>query len=173
MKKSSILIAILLIITTAFSQDIEFERPNYKKIEKEIKKEESKFYYEDLFDRFVKGDKTFNLEEKRHLYYGFSYQDKYSSYGSSDYTDSLMVYFEKDTLTETDYNSIIKFSSFILDTNPFDLRALNYLAYSYYSIGNKELEHKYGYKISPLQSKGKSSSTGLRTGRTCALNEKD
>ncbi|MEZ5083803.1 MAG: DUF4919 domain-containing protein [Bacteroidales bacterium] len=146
MKRLLISIFTIFIISNSFSQELKFERPNYKKISKEIKKKKSEFYYKNLFDRYLNGDTTFNLNEKRHLYYGFSFQDDYSPYGSSTYNDSLKVFYEKDTLTEFDFKEIIKFSKLILDEKPFDLRAINNLNYSYYSLGNKDLENLYNYK---------------------------
>jgi hypothetical protein len=106
MKRLLISIFTIFIISNSFSQELKFEKPNYKKISKEIKKKKSEFYYKNLFDRYLNGDTTFNLNEKRHLYYGFSFQDDYSPYGSSSYNDSLKVFYEKDTLTEFDFNEI-------------------------------------------------------------------
>jgi len=146
MKRFIISILTILIISNSFSQEIKFEKPNYKKISKEIKKKKSKFYYKELFDRYLDGDTTFNLNEKRHLYYGFSFQEEYSPYSSSTYTDSLKTLYEKDTLTNFDFKEIIKFSKLILDKNPFDLRAINNLNYAYYSLENKDLENIYNYK---------------------------
>ena len=146
MKKVIISIVTIFIISNSFSQEIKFERPKYKKISKEIKKKKSKFYYKKLFDRYSNGDTTFNLNEKRHLYYGYSFQEKYSPYGSSTYTDSLTIFYEKDTLTEFDLKKIIKFSLLIIDEAPFDLRALNNLSYSYYRLGNIGLGNLYNYK---------------------------
>ncbi|PID93802.1 MAG: hypothetical protein CSA95_05820 [Bacteroidetes bacterium] len=147
MKRLIILIASIFIISNAYSQEMKFERPNYKKIRREIKKRKSNLYYKKLFDRYINGDTTFNLNEKRHLYYGFSFQEDYSPYGISTYSDSLTIFYEKDTLTESDFNEIIKFSKLLLDENPFDLRALDNLNYAYYRLGNKELENLYNYKL--------------------------
>ncbi|RLD70897.1 MAG: hypothetical protein DRJ10_19920 [Bacteroidetes bacterium] len=161
MKKIVSLIVVSFIIVISYSQDTQFKRPNYKKIEKEIKKKKSDFYYQGLFDRYIQGDSTFTIEEKRYLYYGFSFQDNYSPYGHSEFTDSLGSVLSKDTLTEVDYNSIIKFSNIILEDNPFDLRALNYLGFSYYKIGNRELEDITFYKTSIIYNAIMSTGDGI------------
>lgn len=161
MKRIVILIVTLFFISTLFSQEINFESPNYKKISKEIKKKKSKFNYEKLFDRYSKGDTTFNLNEKRHLYYGYSFQEEYSPYGSSEYTDSLKIFYQKETLTEFDFKEIIKFSELILDKNPFNLRAINNLSFSYYNLGNSELENSYYNKSSIIIDAIMSSGDGL------------
>jgi len=147
MKRLLISILSIFIFSHSFSQAFEFEKPDYKKIGKETKKKKSEFYYKKLFNRYLDGDTTFSLDEKRHLYYGFSFQEAYSPYGSSIYTDSLEVFYEKDTLTEVDFNEIIRFSKLVLEENPFDLRAINNLNFSYYSLGDKEFEKLYNYKF--------------------------
>jgi len=51
---------------------------NYKKIEKNILKKKSPFFYTHLLKRFTDGDTLFNLDEKRHLYYGYIFQPEYN-----------------------------------------------------------------------------------------------
>lgn len=149
MKKIALLIISVFYLLNSFSQEQEakLEAPNYKEISKQIKNKKSKFYYPNLMNRYLNGDTHFDLDEKRHLYYGYSFQDSYSPYGSSDYSDSLKIVFNKDTLVETDYNDIIRFSSMILDENPFHLIALRNLSFSYYKLNtNPKLKELYSYK---------------------------
>lgn len=148
MKKTVLLIVSILMISNLFSQEFKYESPNYEKISKEIKKKKSKFYYKNLFNRYLNGDSTFTLNEKRHLYYGYSFQKEYSPYTSSVYNDSLNIFFAKDSLTENDFHKIARFSLLILEEQPFDMRSMNYLSYSYYNLGNIELENFYSNKIS-------------------------
>jgi len=146
MKKAGLFIAVVLFFGLIYSQETETKRPDYKKIEKEIKKKKSAFHYKKLFKRYIGGDTTFTIEEKRHLYYGFSFQDKYSPYGLSPYSDSLRGILEKPELTGADYQSIISLSNLILENNPFDLRTLNYLAYASGNIGDTAQEEDCIYK---------------------------
>lgn len=148
MKKLALLIVSILVISNSFSQELKYESPNYKKISKEIKKKNSKLYYKNLFNRYLNGDTTFTLNEKRHLYYGYSFQKEYSPYTSSVYKDSLNIFFAKDSLTENDFLEIARFSLLILEEQPFDVRSMNYLSYSYYNLDNIELENIYNNKIS-------------------------
>jgi uncharacterized protein YciI len=131
------LISLVFTLEAAAAQEITFESPDYGKIEKEIKKRSSGFFYETLFDRYVLGDSTLTLEEKRHVYYGYSFQDKYAPYETSEYSDSVRLYLQKDTLSDSDLESVVRFSELLLKENPFDMRALNYLAFSCHSLKNE------------------------------------
>ncbi len=74
--KKLIFIFILAFSVHGFSQD--FSPVNYKKIEKNILKKKSPFFYTHLLKRFTDGDTLFNLDEKRHLYYGYIFQPEYN-----------------------------------------------------------------------------------------------
>ncbi len=147
MKKIMTLIVAIFIISNLFSQELNYEKPDFKKIKKEIKKKRSEYYYKKLLDRYFNGDTTFSLKEKRYLYYGYSFQEEYSPYGSSVYSDSLKEYYSKDTLTKKDFAKIIKYSSALLKENPFDLEAVKNLRYCYNSLDSTELAAQYDYKL--------------------------
>ncbi len=142
MKNIFLIIIIVLIGQISYSQDWDFEKPNYKKIEKNIKKEKSNLYYESLMDRFSAGDSTMTLEEKRHLYYGYTFDEKYSPYSRSDYGDSLRVVLNKENLDSLDLIKVVDYTNKMLLDKPFDLRALNYQLYSLEQMGNKEIFDK-------------------------------
>ncbi len=78
------------------------------------------------------------LKEKRHLYYGYIFDENYSPYSLSDYRDSLKVVLQKKELDSLDLNKMVEFSDKILSENPFNLSAINYQLYSLEQIGNKE-----------------------------------
>ena len=67
--KKLILVFFFFLTSLSYSQDWNFEKPNYNKIEKNIKIKNSNLFYESLLDRFQNADSTMTLEEKRHLYY--------------------------------------------------------------------------------------------------------
>ena len=83
-----------------------------------------------LFKKYENGDTTLTTEEKRHLYYGFAFQDNYSPYDSSDYTDSINTILKNNTLTKSDYQNIIRYTEFIFLKNPYNLQALNYALFA-------------------------------------------
>ncbi|WP_452220862.1 DUF4919 domain-containing protein [Lacinutrix salivirga] len=136
--KKIILITFILIGHLSYSQDWDFEKPNYKKIEKNIKKKKSNLFYKTLMSRFQKADSTMTLDEKRHLYYGYIFDKNYSPYSRSDYRDSLRVVLRKEKMDSLDLNRIVEFTNKMLFENPFNLNAINYQLYSLEKLGNKE-----------------------------------
>jgi len=129
MKK--LFVSLMLIATVSgFSQKNDFIKPNYKAIEKEIKNKKSEFYYPELFDKFNESDSTITLDQRRHLYYGYTFQKEYSPYSRSDKSDSLRDIMKKGRHTEEDLKKISSFCDEALKENPFDLRAFNYKLYA-------------------------------------------
>ncbi len=147
MKQLITMVTVMITFHCSYGQFESFERPDYDAIGQDIRKKNSGFYYQDLFDRYLRGDTMLNLEEKRHIYYGYSFQDKYSPYGLSLYSDSVRVYLQKDSLTDDDCREVIRLSGLLLEENPFDLRALNYLAYCYHRLNDPAHESLYGSRI--------------------------
>lgn len=124
--KKTILIFFLIAcsFTTAFSQDF-FEAPNFKQIEVNVKNQSSHYYYPKLLERYMKSDSTMNLDEMRHLYYGYVYQPTYVPTDTSSYNNRLAQVISKQSFTDQDYADILQFTNALLLEDPFNLRALN------------------------------------------------
>ena len=144
--KKILLITFALISTLSHSQERDFEKPNYKKIKKNIKKKNSNLYYNSLMTRFRNADSTMNLKEKRHLYYGYTFNKDYAPYSGSDYRDSIKPLMDKEKLDSLDLTKCIEFADAMLLHNPFDLNAMNYKSYALEQMGNitdyKKLYHQ-------------------------------
>jgi hypothetical protein len=123
--KPYLLLILLSLCQIAFSQEANFEKPNYKKIGKEIKSKGSGYFYPNLMQRYQNSDSTLNIEEKRHLYYGYTFQPEYLPYGKSAYNDSLKAILSNPELDSAGYDAVLKYSDSLLNHNPFDVRALN------------------------------------------------
>lgn len=130
MRKIQFLLLLFAISLNGFSQENTFESPNYKNIEKNIKDKKSEFYYPKLLAKFEVSDSTMTLEQKRHLYYGYTFQSTYNPYKNSLASESLSEIMKKDQLSADDLTEIIKLSTHVLKENPLDIRALNYRLYS-------------------------------------------
>ncbi|WP_298368651.1 DUF4919 domain-containing protein [uncultured Lutibacter sp.] len=137
MKKRPLLLLFMLSVLIGFSQNKKKEKPNYKKIERMIKKENSDFYYPKLVAKFNAADTTLTLQEKRLLYYGFSFQKNYSPFENSTFKDSLKTVLSKSRLTNLDYSSVVKYADSILVEFPFNFQALNYKLIAFKSLQNK------------------------------------
>jgi len=134
---------IVFIFFNNYAQTHEFEKPYYVLIEKNVKDKSSPYHYTKLYDRFVKADSTMTLDEKRHLYYGYSFQQEYAPYDRSDAQKELNQILMKDELTNADYEKILVHSAIILKQYPFSVRMKEYRIFSYKELGNyKEAEHE-------------------------------
>ncbi|KAB1065561.1 DUF4919 domain-containing protein [Salibacter halophilus] len=144
MKRLLFLTIIIIIGLDGFSQKKDFKKPNYQKIEKNISKEESSLFYDSLMLRFQSGDTTLSLKEKRHIYYGYTFQDEYSPYPFSVFNDSIRSIRQKEELTEDDNLKIIQLADSSLMSNPFDLRAIYY---QLHSLRDLEMKDKYNKRL--------------------------
>ena len=141
-----------------FAQQPKIEKPDYTSIESTIKVKDSKMYYPVLLDRYIKLDTTLTREELKLLYYGFLFQDSYSVYGHSDYSDTLTKILEKESLSMPDYDRIIKYEKLVLKDYPFRLRDLNILSYAYEKKGmsdsSKIIDNKLTHLVGAILSTG-------------------
>ncbi|MBD0830612.1 DUF4919 domain-containing protein [Aestuariibaculum sediminum] len=131
----------LLLCSVVFllqAQDMTFEKPNYKQIKRNIANEKSNLFYDILMQKYKNSDSTLNLNEKRHLYYGYTFQDTYSAYAISDYEDSLNVHFKNESHNPFVLQEIIRVSDSILKEKPFSLQTLNAQLYAFDKLGDQE-----------------------------------
>lgn len=130
MRKFQLLLLLFAFCLHAQAQENTFESPNYKTIETNIKDKKSDFYYPKLMARYEVSDTTMTLEQKRHLYYGYTFQPTYNPYKNSSASESLSEIMKKEELSTEDLTEIIKLSNVALKENPLDIRSLNYRLYS-------------------------------------------
>nr|MDA3843513.1 DUF4919 domain-containing protein [Candidatus Kapabacteria bacterium] len=125
-------------------------KPDYDLIETEIAKEDSDLYYHKLMKRYLEADTTMTLDERRYLYYGYSFQKAYSPYGHSNYSDSLISILKKDELDSNDFRKVIIIADKVLKEIPFDLRTMNYKMYACRELEETELLYTESIKTGML-----------------------
>ena len=137
--KKQLSLLLLLFAIVANSQSREFAKPDYKLIEKSTKDKKSPLYFNTLFDRYTKADTTMTMEEKRYLYYGYSFTDAYSPYGgNSAYNKELNNLLNKDKLDKKEIEQLITLTSKILEDYPFNIRMKEYRIHFFGELGRKE-----------------------------------
>lgn len=136
MKRMLLLIALLLSGIAGYTQELQTEKPDYKKIEKIIADNDSEFYYPKLMIRYKLADSTMTIEEKRHLYYGYTFQEGYAPYSRSDFEEELRDILKKKKLRNNDYQDIVAFSDSILAENPFNLAILDNQLFAFEKLGD-------------------------------------
>jgi len=121
MKKILIISLIFIWTSIAFGQT----KVNYEQIKMNINNSASDLFYTTLFKRYIAGDSTLTLEQKRHCYYGYIFQEKYDPYKRAktiDLVDSTI----KNQLEKIDTAAINLLIDSALNSYPFDLKALLY-----------------------------------------------
>lgn len=147
MKKSLLLFMCSCLSIYAIAQISTLGKPDYKKIESAVSDKDSKSYYPVLMDRYTKSDTTLTKEDFRLLYYGSFFKSSYSPYGHSDYNDSIRPVLAKDSLSASDYDTLIKYEKLVLEKFPFNMRDLNILEFAYKRKGNIELVKQIAFKL--------------------------
>jgi hypothetical protein len=148
--KKLLLIFSSLICCYALAQKPKIEKPDYKRIFSATTDKDSKSFYPVLLDRYNKFDTSLTNEEFRLLYFGFLFQAEYSPYPNSVYNDSLGKVFKKESLSYTDYETLIKYEKLVLKEFPFNLRDLNVLANSYQNIGDIDTASFIAFRLTKL-----------------------
>lgn len=125
----------LLISAGAFCQTEEFSKPDYKQIEKNAGDKKSPLYFNTLFERYQKADSTMTIEEKRHLYYGYSFQEVYAPYSISEHYEELNQILQKKDADKKTFEKLIKVSAKVLKDFPFSIRIKEYRIYAFKQLG--------------------------------------
>lgn len=126
---------LLLFWAGAFCQTEEFIKPDYKQIEKNVGDKKSPLYFSSLYERYKKADSTMTIEEKRHLYYGHSFQKNYSPYSISDSQEELNEILRSQKTDKKTLEKLIKISNKVLEDFPFSIRIKEYRIYAFKELG--------------------------------------
>lgn len=147
MLKPFIFFSLIFISNFSFSQQKEYEVPNYKAIQKNIENKDSEFYYPKLMDKLKANDTLITNDQYRHLYFGYTFQKEYHPYKISENDKKLIPYFQSNDLKKSDYAEIIKISNASLKEFPLNLRVMNFLGYIYHLNGNEAMAKKISHNF--------------------------
>lgn len=145
--KAKIALLLLAAVSVATAQT-EGVRPDYKKIEKEIKEKKSDNYFPKLMARFVSRDTTMTEDNYRNLYFGYTFQKDYNPYSRNDKEDELRKYADLESLDKNDLKKAIALMDDIYKKDPFNLNVMNMQAYAYQVDGNVEMSKKVAATLS-------------------------
>lgn len=153
--KKSITQFVLILSFIGYSQN----RIAYDLIGKNIKNSKSEFYYPDLMAKFQKGDATLTLEQKKHLYYGYTFQENFKNFKFNGLLDSISKY--ESLNTEAGLLKALKFREEVLNKNPFEAGIIDGKLAIYKKLGNEEEFMKGIHQISSIFDAILSSGDGL------------
>jgi hypothetical protein len=144
------------------AQKQEFQAPDYTLIKKNIEDKTSELYYPRLFKRLKANDTILTNDQYKHLYYGFTFQKSYKTYKIGKKSDELKKFYLGEGITEKDFPKGIKLFEEELEENPFNLRAMNYLAYLYHLNKDETTAKKMSRNFHGLLDAILSSGDGLK-----------
>ena len=126
------------------------EAPDMQKIRDNILDFGSQYYYPRLMKRYLNNDTTLTLNEYRHLYLGYSFQEGYDPYRTTPQQEGMISLYTNSDPTENDCDTIIKYAMLGIEDFPFDLRQINRLIYAYKCKKEMEKMKKWSYKLEKI-----------------------
>ena len=121
------------------SKKIDPVAPDFERIKTDISNPSSPYYYPKLMERYERNETIMNLEEYRHLYYGYLFQEDFNPYRKNDILERNEALYYKNQHTRAELDSIITYANTALDDNPFDLNQMNFLIYALQARGKINL----------------------------------
>lgn len=136
------------------------ERPDLERIRAEVLDPKSPYYYPKLMERYEKNETVMNLQDYRHLYYGYLFQEDFNPYRHSEASTKNESLYYKNGHTRAELDSIITYAKEVLADNPFDLTQMNFLIYALRARGKVNLANIWQYRLNHLLEAIVSSGTG-------------
>lgn len=136
------------------------EAPDLDKIREEVLNPKSSYYYPKLMERYEKNETIMNLDDYRHLYYGYLFQEDFNPYRHSEASTKNENLYYKQNHTRAELDSIITYAKEALADNPFNLSQMNFLIYALRARGKVNLANIWQYRLNHLLQAIISSGTG-------------
>lgn len=165
-KLISIISAILLVgglLTAAPAQQQKkgvVQTPDLEQIRRDVADPSSPFYYPKLMGRYQQNETVMNLDDYRHLYYGYLFQEDFNPYRHNEASTKNESLYYKSSHTRAELDSIITYAEMALDDNPFDLSQMNFLIYALRARGKVNRANIWQYRLNHLIQAIISSGTG-------------
>ncbi len=123
MKLQGIFLVLMFNFSLFVFSQVKTNKPNYKKIKKEIKKKRSDFYYPVLVKKFSRG-LPMTLQEKRYLYYGFAFFGSYEPYKVTKYYPKINQIIASKNYSTESLSNLLNYINLELAVRPFNLELL-------------------------------------------------
>lgn len=157
LRKYTLLLTSLVYITIANAQ--EFKQVAWDKIDFEVNSPTSEYFYKNLYNRYVAADTTLTENDYFYLYYGYPTQENYKPLLESKFRDQLKEIFAKREAI-VDFRKIVSLTNSILETEPFNLRDINALAFALNMLGQTEEAAAQMKKVEMIAKTIKSTGSG-------------
>lgn len=104
--------------------------PNMDSIRINTQDPRSNYYYKRLWRKFLSNDTNMSMQEYRHLYLGYIFQEDYNPYRQSEFSKKIQPLYYKKKHTQAECDTIIKYAELSLADDPFDLNQMQFFIYA-------------------------------------------
>ncbi len=145
----------------AQSKKIKIQKPDMEAIQKAVSDPNSKYYYPRLMEMYIANDTVMDLEDYRHLYLGYVFQEDYNPYRRSEFSQKIEEQYYKTKHTKAECDTIIKYAELSLRDEPFDLRQINFLIYALREKQKNNIANIWQFRLNHILEAIASTGTGL------------
>lgn len=168
MIKSLLLAAAVVLSGKVRAQDVTPDNPaapDDRMIEAAVVNLSSPYYYPHLFARYEAGDTTLTLQDYRHLYYGFRFDDRYQPAETTPYADSITLTLTRNIdpqgISPELFGDLERQVRGALADEPFNMRYINLATYMAQMKGDMAEAGRYARKMRMIKAVIMSSGTGI------------
>lgn len=136
------------------------EIPDLARIKSDVSDPSSPYYYPKLMERYQQNETVMNLDDYRHLYYGYLFQEDFNPYRHNEASNKNESLYYKSSHTRAELDSIIAYAETALEDNPFDLSQMNFMIYALRARGKVNRANIWQYRLNHLIQAIISSGTG-------------
>lgn len=141
----------LLCAMNVQSQEAEDVMPLIEDIEQEVNNPQSGYYYPRLVEKYNSNDTTMTDVEYYYYYLGYTYQEDYNPYRTSEYAHQIdHLYKQNKALSVAEYENLVLFAKQTLNDDPFDLRQINILIYALKGLNRHNDAKVWQYRLDHL-----------------------
>lgn len=152
--------AALTAAPSAAKKTVEPQMPDFEQIRRDVTDPNSQYYYPKLMSRYEQNETVMNLNDYRHLYYGYLFQEDFNPYRHNEASTKNESLYFKNKHTRAELDSIITYAEEVLSDNPFDLQQMNFLIYALRARGKVNRANIWQYRLNHLVQAIVSSGTG-------------
>lgn len=143
MKKHLLILLAVPVFSASLAQNMNGTPPDFDVIKRETADPASPRYLPKLMARFRLGDTSLKKDDRRSLYFGYSFSDQYSPYPHSQFDDSLRTFQQSnDTPDEAGWRLIVRYADSILADDPFNMRVLLLQSHASERLGDLQRKHE-------------------------------
>ena len=175
-----VICAVLCSVTLcgAANKKLEVRKVDFEEIKKNTQDSNSKKYYPRLMAAFMRNDTTLlndtlptgevkrgavmSVDDYRHLYYGYVFQEDYNPFRTSIYSDKLEHLYDKHEFTREESVLIKENARDALRDNIFDLRQMTFFIYALKEIQKNHLAKICQFRLNHIVAAIMSSGQGTK-----------